>query len=99
MISFPAGIVETKEFNSLSVYPNPASSVATILMNTKENATATISVLNALGQTVIVPANVLLNTGSQSYEIQVGNLATGLYLVKVSVNGETSTLPLSVTSK
>ena len=99
LISFPAGIVETKEFSSLSVYPNPASSVATVLMNSKENATATISVLNAVGQEVIAPANVVLNSGSQSYEIQVGNLSTGLYLVKVSVNGEISTLPLSVNTK
>ncbi len=96
---FPAGIVETTEFNKLSVYPNPASTMATVLMDTKDHGLATISILNILGETVVEPTSVLLNTGSQSVNIPVSSLSTGLYFVKVSLNGEVKTLPLSIATK
>jgi hypothetical protein len=96
---YPTGIVETSEFNKLSVYPNPASTMATVLMDSKANGLAGISVLNTLGQTVIDPTSVLLNTGSQSVNIPVGGLSSGLYFVKVTLNGEVSTLPLSIMAK
>ena len=99
VLGWPAGITETTEFNKLSVYPNPASTMATVLMDTKDHGLASISILNTLGETVIEPTSVLLNTGSQSVNIPVGNLSTGLYFVKVSLNGEVKTLPLSIVTK
>ena len=70
--------------------------MATVLMDTKDHGLATISILNTLGETVIEPTDVLLNTGAQSVNIPVGKLSTGLYFVKVSLNGEVKTLPLSI---
>ena len=99
LIGGPNGITETAQFNSLSVYPNPASTMATVQMDMKENAMVNISVLNAIGQVAVEPTNVLLNSGSHTVNIPVGGLSTGLYFVKVTVNGEVSTLPLSVTAK
>ena len=99
VLGWPAGITETTEFNKLSVYPNPASTMATVLMDTKDHGLATISILNTLGETVVEPTDVLLNTGAQSANIPVGNLSTGLYFVKVSLNGEVKTLPLSIATR
>lgn len=99
LVTNPNGIKPTAELNSLSVYPNPASTMAEVQMDMKENAMVTISVVNALGQVAISPTDALLNAGSHTVNIPVSNLATGLYFIKVSVNGEISTLPLSVTTK
>lgn len=99
ILGYPTGIAETSEFNKLSVYPNPASTMATVLMDTKDHGLATISILNTLGETVIEPTDVLVNTGAQSVNIPVGSLSSGLYFVKVTLNGEVSTLPLSIMAK
>ena len=99
LIGFPAGIVETSQFNKLSVYPNPASTMATVSLDSKENGLVSISMLNALGQVVVEPSDVLLNKGSQSVKIPVSSLSPGLYFVKVTFNGEVSTLPLSITAQ
>ena len=99
LLGYPAGISENSQFNKLSVYPNPASTMATLLLDSKENGLVRVSVLDALGQVVIEPSDVLLNKGSQSVKIPVSNLSAGLYFVKVTFNGGVSTLPLSITAK
>jgi hypothetical protein len=99
LISSPNGIKPIAALNSLSVYPNPASTMAEVEMSLKQDATVTISVLDAMGQVTIQPADNLLNAGSHTVNIPVSGLSTGLYFVKISVNGEVSTVPLSVTTK
>jgi hypothetical protein len=90
------GIRETSQLNKLGVYPNPASTMATVEMDLRENATVVISIVNTLGETMTEPTSVLLNTGIHSVNIPVNTLAEGLYFVKVSVNGQTNSLPLSI---
>ena len=99
LISNPNGIKETAQYSNLSVYPNPASTMATVQMDMKENAMVTISLVNSLGQVVVEPTDALLNAGSHSLNIHVGGLETGLYFVKVAVDGTVNTIPLTVTAK
>jgi hypothetical protein len=94
--SVPNGIVESKALNKLGVYPNPASSMAVVDMNLTENALVNISVVNALGQTVVEPQDNLLNAGEHTVKVPVSNLSDGLYYVKVVINGQTSSAPLSI---
>ena len=71
--------------------------MTTIEMDLKENATVTVSIVNTLGETMTEPNTGLLNAGIHSVKMPVSSLAEGLYFVKVSVNGQVSSLPLSIT--
>jgi hypothetical protein len=99
LVTNPTGIKPTAQFNSLSVYPNPASTTVAVQMDIVNDATVSVSVLNALGQVAIAPTDVLFNSGSHTVNLQVGNLDAGLYFVKVTANGEVNTIPLSIIAK
>jgi hypothetical protein len=48
------------QFNHLSVYPNPASTMVTLDIDLKGNANVAISVVNVLGQTVVLIRSIAL---------------------------------------
>lgn len=96
LLDVNTSIRETAQLNKLGVYPNPASTMATLDIDLKKNETVEITVVNSLGQTVSEPNSVLLNAGAHSVNIPVGHLANGLYTVKVTVDGSISSLPLSI---
>jgi hypothetical protein len=63
----------------LSTYPNPATEDLTIKPTTSVAADQTYYILNAAGnlvKTVVLPKN------QTSVQVSVGELASGLYLVK-----------------
>jgi len=96
LLDVNTGIKTVNQLNKLEVYPNPSSTMATVEMDLKENAMVTVSIVNTLGETVTEPNTVLLNTGIHSVKMPVSSLANGLYFVKVSVDGQISSMPLSV---
>ncbi len=68
--------------NAISIYPNPASTVLNLNLGNLNGKTATISVVNALGQVVKnVPAAAQLN---------VANLPAGVYTLKVAAANGTA---------
>ncbi len=69
--------------DGFSYYPNPAST--TVTMNSVE-VIESVSVFSILGQKVISQDINALNA-----DINVSNLATGAYIMKVSVNGQIGT--------
>jgi hypothetical protein len=67
-----------------SLYPNPASSEIRIRFDT--NSPATIDILDVYGK-------ILLQTRMESSEdmgINISTLASGVYVVKVSIDGKSS---------
>ncbi|MCW3126413.1 MAG: hypothetical protein JWO03_2071 [Bacteroidetes bacterium] len=96
LLDVNTGIRETAQLNKLGVYPNPASNMAVVDIDMKHNAMVDISIVNTLGETVSEPNSILLNAGEHSVKMPVGHLADGLYFVKVSIEGNVSTLPLSI---
>jgi hypothetical protein len=96
LVDVNTSIRETAQLNKLGVYPNPASTTAVVDIDLKKNAMVDISIVNTLGETVSVPNSVLLNAGEHSIKMPVSHLADGLYFVKVSVEGNVSTVPLSI---
>jgi hypothetical protein len=71
--------------NNLTVYPNPASTTLNVKLGSVSDK-ATITVYNAIGQTVIASQEVIDN----STEINVSTLAKGVYILKVSNGKEVS---------
>ena len=96
LIDVNTSIRETAQLNKLGVYPNPATDMAMVDIDLKQNAMVDISIVNALGATVSEPTSVLLNAGAHTVKLPVANFAAGLYMVKVSVNGNVNAIPLSI---
>lgn len=75
--------VDENAIEGFSFYPNPTSNVVNLkAQSTIENAT----IFNVLGQRVIT-----MNNNSATMELNVSNLSSGTYIMKVTVNGEVGT--------
>jgi hypothetical protein len=82
-LTFPTSVNEVNA-SSTSIYPNPANNVVNI---TAENGTIdTIQIIDLSGRTVIVT-----NSSNMNETINVSELNTGVYFVKVSINGNVET--------
>lgn len=85
--------VETIEF--ATVFPNPASDMTNIQFELNESANVTITLVNALGQTVYVN-NMGETSGQQTVEISTADLEEGIYLVNLQVGDQVITKRISV---
>ncbi|GHC56279.1 T9SS type A sorting domain-containing protein [Ulvibacter litoralis] len=70
--------VGSNEFESVSIYPNPASTV----LNIRNAENASIEVYNLLGQVLYTKSNI-----SMEEQVEVSQLITGTYFVKIT-NGD-----------
>jgi hypothetical protein len=80
---------------SVSVYPNPVSSNATVEISTVENSDVTLSLINILGE--LISSNIYnLNAGNNKVNLNVNNLESGIYFVQLNINGLTTTKKITV---
>lgn len=89
------GIKDVAGYNSLSMYPNPANDIANILVSVEKGDKISLQVLALDGNPILQVNNVQVN-GANSISINTKDLATGLYLCKLSVNSRFYTGKLSV---
>jgi len=88
-------ILSTKELNaasfSVKAYPNPIinSGFLELKLNAKEKVNA--SIYNLLGKEVQPIASENFSSGVHRLEFNSRNLANGVYLIKVEINGELQT--------
>jgi hypothetical protein len=81
--------------SSSVVYPNPASGSAVLSINMKDNATVAVDVYSTVGQ--LVKSNKTnAQIGENNINIDLSNLATGIYMVNVKVGNAVSTKKLIV---
>ena len=82
------GLNEVQDISLMTVAPNPASSNISLHMMLNKSADYTIQLVNQLGQTVY-SSNEKLSSGSNTLDIPVSKIQTGLYLLKaVGPNAE-----------
>lgn len=83
----PVGIEHDRlhDMNTM-IYPNPASQTATLRFDVERSANVDIHILNALGQSVYQCMD-LYAPGMQQKHISVKDFATGIYFVKIQING------------
>ncbi|HLP63528.1 T9SS type A sorting domain-containing protein [Flavobacterium sp.] len=79
--------VAQNEIAGLNVYPNPANNV--LFIETELNDVKNIAIYDLLGKQV-------LNTTTASTEVNVSNLNSGLYIVKITEAGKTATKKLVI---
>jgi hypothetical protein len=82
--------------NSLEVYPNPASQTATTSFSIDEQSKVKIEVVDMMGKVVKTIAEKTLNAGSYEVPTSVADIASGLYMIKVSTDKGTISERLSV---
>ena len=79
----------------IGVYPNPANDIAGIEIDLLDRSDVSMTVVNAMGQTVFADAQTL-DAGIQKVQVPTAELSAGLYFVNVNVNGVSKTLRLNV---
>lgn len=82
--------------NTIAIYPNPTSNIATLSFDNNETKETSVSVINSVGQEV-VNFNLGAVSGLQNVEIDASSLEAGVYLVKISSGNDVTTKRLSVT--
>jgi hypothetical protein len=89
------GIDEIAELNGLKVYPNPANSVLNIQLDMAVAEQVNIEIVNLLGKTV-EKVQISTNSGQNNLELNVSNLAAGVYQLNAIINGKRATTTLVV---
>ncbi|MBL4704977.1 MAG: choice-of-anchor J domain-containing protein [Flavobacteriales bacterium] len=94
--SIAVGVEEESIVNSFSVYLNPATSNTNITFELSEVSDVNISVVNMMGQSVYNEAKSNVS-GAQRVSLDANSMASGMYFVNLTINGETVTKKLSIT--
>ena len=80
---------DSKEENVFEVFPNPFNNEFNIVVNATEAGNATVKTFDLQGK-VIASKNFTTVNGLNTLNMaDLANLNTGIYLVKVTVNGQT----------
>jgi Secretion system C-terminal sorting domain len=85
-VSGPAANASPFANAGLSIAPNPAVGSANIRYNLVSDAVVKVSVMDLLGREVSVLSEGMQRTGNQEITIDSKDLATGTYLLKLSIN-------------
>jgi hypothetical protein len=78
---------ENEEPEALSLYPNPASQMATLNFSSAKEADYQIRVINALGQSVYSSEG-KASEGANNIELNLEKLSSGLYIVQLVQDGQ-----------
>lgn len=93
--SFAVGIEEVTEIASLSISPNPTTTESFVNIELKSSSDVSMSIYNNIGQQV-ASRNYGKLDGRQILPINVAAYETGIYFVKLTVNGKVTTQKLIV---
>ena len=84
------------DFRIRSVYPNPATSHATMVFEMPESGHVRVEILDLLGRVQSATFNGAVTIGTQDISLDVRNIASGLYFVRIAHEERSTTRPLVV---
>jgi type IX secretion system substrate protein len=93
-IHWPLGITENHADNSISVYPSLSSGIVNVDVKSAEISKAGIVVCNNVGKAV--KGISVSGNGAGKYILDLKNISSGVYFVKVTVNNETVTKQITI---
>jgi hypothetical protein len=79
----------------VDLYPNPASGLVNLVLNSNVNANANVEIVDLVGRQVY-SSNSNVNIGENRIELNASDLNSGIYLVRTSVNGKVNVTKLVV---
>ena len=82
--------------NSLSVYPNPFNESTTLKLNISKSENVSYNIVNTMGAIVGSENKGKLQAGESIINIDGSNLATGIYLMNVTVGNKTYSQKLNI---
>ena len=90
------GVEDVTINNKVTIFPNPTEGNTTINISLVNDANVDLSVYNMYGQLVHVMDLNRLSQGMNSVTLDATQFASGIYLVKVAIDGEVYTQKLNV---
>ncbi len=92
LIDQPTGIEQNDDAAmAVQVYPNPFSATTNLVFNLARNQNVSVRVTNLLGETVSAINNQPLSAGQQTLVINGTSLASGVYIVNVTIGNRVIT--------
>ncbi|MGP8215382.1 MAG: choice-of-anchor tandem repeat GloVer-containing protein [Bacteroidia bacterium] len=82
VVNITTGMHSVLASNSTAAYPNPATSMLNLAFNTSSTTDGMIEVCDVTGNVIITKEQTISN--GETMQIDVSNLASGLYFVKVT---------------
>jgi hypothetical protein len=77
------------EFGLIKAYPNPFNPILTIHYGLSEDANTAIRIFNLQGQEVSILENEFQKAGNYALQWNAENVASGIYIVKISADKNT----------
>jgi hypothetical protein len=94
---FPTNVPTAENgINSVSIYPNPATSYATIKVDLAKSTPMQLTVRDAIGRLVYTQSEVNMTAGSHEITISTQGYAAGIYKVTINSNIGSTTQGLSI---
>ena len=81
------GLEDLLDLSSLKLYPNPATDQLNLQMGLVNSGEVAFSLQSMVGQTVLQQTNRML-AGPQEAQLNVASLTNGIYLLRISIEGE-----------
>jgi len=81
VVSNPIGIKQNEVFTSVTIYPNPASEMTNIAVNSNISEDVTISIYNTIGQ-LISTQKAKFVQGENKIELNTADFANGIYNIE-----------------
>ena len=82
-VAITVGVEELAGLEEVKLFPNPTSSNAMMVINSKENTTATIAIVNQLGQ-LISTNTISLLAKENNFDLNVNTFDNGIYTIIIS---------------
>ena len=79
-------VIATESLSALTAYPNPTSGKAMVTFNSDRTAKYSLKVVDMIGK-VLISENVSVVEGYNTKEINLENVAKGIYLISVQTEG------------
>ena len=81
---------------AMTLSPNPAEDIAQLSFDLKSEADINVALLSLDGKVISVQDQGTMNSGSHKTAFDVSDLASGMYLVKLTANNQAATMQLIV---
>ena len=93
---YEVGINDAVYINEISIYPMPASSHATVAVTALTAGSVVVEILDMNGNVVLIENGYISSNDVFEVNFSVENLDSGVYLTRVTLNGESVTKKLVV---